>query len=268
MSLVISPEMGYFLMGLVGDGCIATLSNEISMNVTDRPFAETWARCFSTAFNIPMNIIGPYLSRRKNATPIYRARKCNASIKSQILTNYVNKKGKYLWSFHPAAFNAFANMKKEDLGFSLRGFFDAEGSVIIGKKRSITATNTSKEGIEQIKALLECLQIYVRRYKYVDKRPNYRACYALRIGGQKDLRLFNMLISFSIPRKRNALQALLNAYKTPPRMRYTSDAKVAVTYLHKVGYTHLEIAHLLDINTNTLQHWIYGRPREHESVNT
>lgn len=91
------------------------------------------------------------------------------------------------------------------LGYGLKGFFDAEGSVKYQRRRAsrqVTVSSVNSAGLSQISSLLRKLGI--QHGIYGD---------TISIFGRSNLENFQTNVGFSIPRKNEALKSMISSFK-------------------------------------------------------
>src|SRR2546427_10958914 len=100
-------------------------------------------------------------------------------------------------------------VSRSDVGYGLRGFFDADGSVKYQAKRSsrkVTVTSVNWEGLMQVSTLLD--KIGLRHSIYED---------SIAIFGRKNLLDYQRMIGFGIARKNEALNNMISTFSSAIR---------------------------------------------------
>lgn len=121
--------------------------------------------------------------------------------------------GRYNWRLSAKTFRHFLSRKVdlETLGYGLRGFFDAEGSVKYQIKRAarqVSVASVNHEGLLQISMLLQRLGIGHSLYRD-----------SIAIFGRANLENFQRRVGFLIPRKNEALKSMISTFQREGGLR-------------------------------------------------
>jgi intein-encoded DNA endonuclease-like protein len=203
---MISSDLGYILGAVVGDGFINDSS--IGMNIKDKDFALSFKEAFEREFKKE----GKLHFYNGLWRIIFHSVELVKSFRNFDTINLVNKGN------------------KEVKGAFLRGFFDSEGSVYLriirGKgisSRRIEISNKNYELLSFCKNLLEGLEIKTRE---IEKRIRKERMLKNRIlpvseyfrftlkEDKNNFLRFRNLVGFSINRKQEKLEAIINSYLT------------------------------------------------------
>lgn len=197
----INKNFGYVLGVLVGDGFLD--KNSVGLNVKDKDFALTFKKNFEIAF------------KKQGKLHFYNGL-WRVLFHSRSLVNLLKQIDYHIIS---------STTEKVKCAF-LKGFFDSEGSVYFRAKygvrnRKIELAVKDYELLSFCKNLLEELSIKTRK---IDKRfrnvrliknrilpPMYYFRFSLRENKNNFIR-FQNLIGFSIERKQEELNRLINSY--------------------------------------------------------
>src|SRR3989442_7317833 len=133
-----------------------------------------------------------------------------ASISSLDIWNDIHRYatfGTRSWGLRKEALRRLISDKvsRTDVGYGLRGFFDADGSVKYQAKRSsrqVTATSVNWEGLQQISTLLG--KIGIRHSVYED---------SIAIFGRRNLLEYQKTIGFGIARENEALNNMISTFR-------------------------------------------------------
>lgn len=214
----LTPERAYIIGVMCGDGCLfSTLVRKkqwvyrqyaVNLAVRDLDFAQEFARCLNAVYGLTINI---GFQKRKDKNP-----KCSdiwvASSKRkaifQDLAQY--RFGVRTWEVPQEILDI---EDERIIGAFLRGYFDSEGSVSVGKRgAAIMASSTNRAGLECVKELLMTLGIGVSEIKE-DTRADRNKCFYLYITHRNNYRLFLQKVGFSIKRKEERLNQYLRGLK-------------------------------------------------------
>lgn len=131
----------------------------------------------------------------------------------------------------------------------LRGVFDSQAWVRDSQKK-IEIYKKSSLIIDDIRELLRSLSIYVIRLDYLNGST-------LVIGRWKSIKHYSLKIGFTIKRKMEKLNNLLNSYKNTPRERVLELVPSILT-LHRGGSTYKQIQERLRVSAGTVARALRG----------
>lgn len=202
----LSQERAYLLGVMCGDGCVFSgkVNKEkynynlyvVYLAVRDKEFIDEFIRCMEIVYGFTPSL---YLQER----------------------NKINKKWSDIWVAKTARKEVYLDLgpynfgtktwrvpneimisnNKKIIGSFLKGFYDSEGSVLVGPRSfSITSHSTNLNGLEDIKQLLKKLGIESSRIS-IDKRPNQPVFY-FSISRKSNAEIFLNRVGFTILRKR------------------------------------------------------------------
>ena len=260
--IVEGPELAYALGAWLGDGTLARYKgsnhNIIWLAVKDFDFAEEWGRCLATALGKSR----PYKPRWSKSRqlwivsgyslPLYNLLR-EARREPRILLPYLEK--------YP--------------GDACRGFFDAEGCVII-RNHEVKACNTDHRLIELFGLLLEKVGIQYTVYKSRDREaiisPGNGKIYCrkplliLVIRGKDDIMRFAEEVGFTIARKRIKLMQILQKYqkiKIHEKCLESVARALIAANLVRLGLvkTWRKAAGMLSVHYNTVSNYLHRRMR-------
>jgi len=135
----------------------------------------------------------------------------------------------------------------------LRGFFDAEGTVI-EKEKYTQVTQKNNEILKECKFLLKKLKIDSSLWKGKNKKSSY---YVLRIFNLKSLLRFYNIIGFNIKRKNETLKNIINR-KISSKNFYPVKDYFKFSKMIKNGMSCYKIAEYLSVSTATVYNWANG----------
>jgi len=204
--LKLTISRAYLLGVMCGDGCVFSgIENKgkwffksyiVHLSVKDRDFLDEFIKHFINVYGFSPKI---YYRDRKNKkwSNIWVAR-VKRKLVYEDLARY--NFGGNKWKVP----NEVINSKEEIVCSFLKGFYDSEGSFIIGSRgASLSIYSTSKKGIEEVKRLTEGIGIKVSEIK-IDSRPfRKNECYYFFITDRKSFRAFLNKMGFSIKRKQD-----------------------------------------------------------------
>ncbi len=212
----LSPELGYILGVVKGDGCIVVKKTKgwVSLEVKDRDFAEMFHNQLEEWSGLNFSL---YFNKKKKlyTTMLYSLRAARF-MKAFDIEKLIGANGIVKANF-------------------LRGMFDSEGNVSGSNlktprtaTRFIAVFNNDKKLILLVKTLLESLGIRVQN---IDKRigtgfKDTTINFRLRIGGFENLKLFKEKIGFSIERKNKKLEEILGSYGANPKSIYYNTSPI------------------------------------------
>jgi intein-encoded DNA endonuclease-like protein len=214
----LTPSRAYIFGVMCGDGCVFSgiekkdrwnfKSHIVHLSVKDKDFLEEYMRNFKEVYGFLPRI---YYRRgqREKWSNIWIARVNRKNIYED-LDRY--KFGK-MWLVPE---EIMKSQDKRIVCSFLRGIYDSEGSVTVGLRgASISFTNVSKRGIEQVKELLDRVGISsskIGEHKF-DKSFRKNRCYYFTITHLENYLLFLENIGFSIKRKETKLIKYVNSLK-------------------------------------------------------
>ena len=194
----------YIIFAMFGDGLRPTSQTKQRTHIIgiaagkDRDFAENWISEFEQEYSVRPTL------RTVGVNNI------QASISSLDIWNDIHRYatfGTRSWGLRKEALRRLISDKvsRTDVGYGLRGFFDADGSVKYQAKRSsrqVTATSVNWEGLQQISTLLG--KIGIRHSVYED---------GIAIFGRRNLLEYQKTIGFGIARKNEALNNMISTFR-------------------------------------------------------
>lgn len=197
-----SPELSYVIGAVLGDGNLSK-QRLIRLRVTDRDFAEEFARCLRVVLCKDGFIQIRPLFPSKNSFKGYSGKlQYEVRINSVILYSFLSQTQENLRRI----------TDKFPVEF-LRGFYDSEGSITIwhnGGRAHLSLSNMKRDIIEYSQELLCSLDI--KSDISVCKIPKSSNSYfRLTVSSKKDVIKFRELVGFSIARKQQVLEKV--AYK-------------------------------------------------------
>ena len=241
-----TKEKAYVIGVICGDGCTHRTKNDsyqITLSATDKDFVSEFSR-----FMLEVYGIKPSIGKQKSRNPSWKdkmqSRVCSKEVFEDLM-KYSNF-GKYAWRVP----NAIMESTKATKCSFLRGFFDSEGSVDMSKKLVIVSVNF--DGMKDVKKILSSIGILCSMRHVESKTENRRGTYLIEITGRRSIESYRMDIGFSIRRKQEKLDNLLNGYKldvTPHRDILKIQHKIEK--LREDGYSYGQIAKELNIGIST-----------------
>jgi hypothetical protein len=194
----------YIIFSMFGDGLRPTSQTKHRTHIIgiaagkDRDFAENWISEFEQEYSVQ---------------PVLRTVGVNniqASISSLDIWNDLHRYatfGTRSWGLRKEALRHLKSgkMSRIDVGYGLRGFFDADGSVKYHAKRSsrqVTVSSVNWEGLQQVSTLLD--KIGLRHSVYED---------SIAIFGRRNLLDYQRMIGFGIARKNEALNNMILTFR-------------------------------------------------------
>jgi len=202
--LGLSRSKLYIIFAMFGDGLRPTSQTKQRTHIIgiaagkDRDFAENWISEFEQEYS---------------ARPALRTVGVNniqASISSLDIWNDLHSYASFgtrSWGLRKEALGHLISDKasQTDVGYGLRGFFDADGSVKYQAKRSsrqVTVTSVNWEGLQQVSTLLD--KIGLQHSVYKD---------SIAIFGRRNLLDYHRMIGFGIARKNEALNNMISTFR-------------------------------------------------------
>jgi intein-encoded DNA endonuclease-like protein len=202
LRLTITPEFAFILGSVLGDGCVTIRKRDnrtmgqIELVTKDKDYAINF----------------------KNSLEKWSNTKCKLIFYRNVwhVWSYLLSIARCLRDFDLSnLFGLDDNIKSS----FLRGIFDAEGSVDVQSKKIVFA-NKSVKIIKMVSNILESFKIepkvYIRNSKirFIDNRKLLPSSYfVIQISSKENLKLFYESIGFSIKRKQERLENLINSYK-------------------------------------------------------
>lgn len=239
----------YILGVLTGDGWLSYSEKmgryQIGLETIDEEFADEFRRHLHEVYSLD-----PSKKKLVESHPQwsdkYSVRLCCKAACDDLLSYGVSfKRGE--WLVPPAIKNAPHNIQAS----YLKGFFDSEGGVDVNGRR-IKGTSTRLSGLREDSKLLVELGIKPRIARQ-SKKKNRKIAYNLIIQGRASIELFAEHIGFTITRKKEKLQLLLDNYKlwvTPPDEAAKLEPKM--WRLRESGLTYDEISKQLNLSPSTI----------------
>jgi len=201
----LTPERAYIFGVMCGDGCvfsgIARKKNwkyslyVVHLSVKDRDFIDEFVRCIKSVYGFSPSI---YYVKRSQKNPkwsnIWVAKITRKEVYED-LSHY--KFGTKNWRVPTEVIRSH---DEKVIGAFLRGFYDSEGSASKGTRGfSISICSTNKEGLNEIKELIEILKIKSSKIG-INDRPSHKLFY-FTISNKAGMNIFLNKINFSIKRK-------------------------------------------------------------------
>jgi hypothetical protein len=203
----------YIIFAMFGDGLRPTSQTKQRTHIIgiaagkDLDFAENWISEFEQEYST------------RPALRTVGVNNIQASISSLDIWNDLHSYASFgtrSWGLRKGALRHLTSHKasRADVGYGLRGFFDADGSVKYEAKRSsrqVTVSSVHWEGLQQISILLD--KIGVRYGVYKD---------SIAIFGQRNLLDYQRMIGFGIARKNEALNNMISTFRALRKGRVVS----------------------------------------------
>jgi intein-encoded DNA endonuclease-like protein len=201
-NLTPSEHLSYICGAILGDGYLSKNSFRLGIRVTDKDFIKEFENNLSTIINSKNYSI--YRTIENNSL-IYRI-----NVTCHNLYRFIKdiEKVKSLAKVFPSKF--------------IRGFVDAEGSVELSWsrkekkwKRDLQIYNTNKDLLEFIKELArKYFDIKFKLFERIRREGQNKNIYYLRIRDKNNFYRFYKYIGFSIKRKQQILENIINkSYK-------------------------------------------------------
>jgi intein-encoded DNA endonuclease-like protein len=194
---ILTPELAYIVGALKGDGSLVFYMNSsfrLKLAVNDLGFAQKFKEFGEKQFGLN----GSYkiVQDRWHKNPRHQV--C-----------FYSKDLRFLKDFNLDLILTNDEFKKE----FINGFFDSEGWVVFKSRLyqfQVWSCNTKKELLEFCQKILSSFEIKSKLYLFhsekLKKNPLYRLC----ILGKKNIFLFYKNFSFTIPRKQDKLESIIN----------------------------------------------------------
>ena len=207
-----SPELSYVIGANKGDGCTLPKSGVVKLEVTDKDFAQAFNANMAALFSrAKSNKI--FVRRRADRLPMYIVKySCRPLVR---LLRGPLKKLFEIASAFPREF--------------LRGFFDAEGFVEVAAKTffdaRVGAENCNRTLLSGARRMLQVV-FHISSTLHLKRNPTSlktirgesfltkRASYRLLIVRDDQIERFGSLVGFSIHRKMQKLEDVLNVLRT------------------------------------------------------
>ena len=194
----------YIIFAMFGDGLRPTSQTKQRTHIIgiaagkDRDFAENWISEFEQEYSV------------RPALRTVGINNIQASISSLDIWNDLHSYASFgtrSWGLRKEALGHLTSdeASRTDVGYGLRGFFDADGSVKYQAKRSsrqVTVTSVNPEGLRQVSTLLG--KIGLRHSVYED---------SIAIFGRRNLLDYQRMIGFGIARKNEALNNMISTFR-------------------------------------------------------
>jgi len=202
--LRLSRSKLYIIEAMFGDGLRPTSQTERRTHILgiaagkDLDFAENWISEFEREYSV------------RPALRIVGVNNIQASISSLDIWNDLHRFASFgtrLWGLRRVALKLLLSNKVSPtvVGYGLKGFFDADGSVKYQVKRAsrqVTVSSVNPEGLEQISTLLD--KVGIRHSNYSD---------TIAIFGRQNLLDYQRIIGFGIARKNEALNNMISTFR-------------------------------------------------------
>ena len=203
----LTPIFGYILGAVKGDGCInggypyrnrVSKNYVIALSVIDYDFASAFWDALKrwSGMNVTMNEVVPRKKTWRNQWTVRL---------------YSNKAGKYLKEYD---ITKLQNAEEAVIAAFLRGFYDAEGGAYFnGKRVEVSVWNTDHALMKLVESLL--YKVGIEKLYWCTDIRRQTPCYRISLNSRKEIRTFATKVGFSIKRKNNKLESIVNA----PNMR-------------------------------------------------
>lgn len=235
----LTTKKAYILGVLFGDGYINKKRVTISLSVIDKDFALAFKNSLIEVYG---KISSFKLVQKKNTQkPQYLVELYSTEVVEDLL-----RYGEFYGKIWEVPKEILGNPNKKIIGMFLRGLFDSEGSVYIGKRGgySVEFACRNKKAIKGIEYLLKKLKI-----------KGFLRENGLRIFTKEDITIFKENVGFSIKRKQEKLIKLLNRYVKPSKRHKPKDYFNALN-LFKKKNSKRKISKILGIPRQTISSWI------------
>lgn len=189
----LTKEKAYILGVLCGDGYISNykgIGYQITLQSIDKEFINQFSEFIYKVYNLNAKE-SLIKSKNLNWNDKYQSRVCSKEV-FEDLQRYNKSFKTFEWRIPKDILKSSNEIKAK----FLQGFFDSEGYVNY-KHKTLTASSANFEGIEEIKKLLDSLNIKSGIFNYKSRRIK-----VVFIRGKKSIELFNKLIGFIIIRKK------------------------------------------------------------------
>jgi intein-encoded DNA endonuclease-like protein len=213
----LDQNLAYIYGVLIGDGYLekSDRTYRIGLNVTDEEFAETFRDALREWSGMDTNIYRRKVEhnhKTKYGDPIEcETEYIETRLSSKILVNFLEEKSKFKteqWRV-PQEVKENSEIIKS---LFLRGIFDSEGfSTFSGRTKRVELEMKNKTGLKEIQELLDDLKI--NSYLNQSSKQKIKNTYLLRSHDLDSIKKFKKKINFSIPRKRVALNNLIEEFE-------------------------------------------------------
>ncbi len=213
----LTPSRAYIFGVMCGDGCVFSgtekkgkweyKSHIVHLSVKDKDFLDEYVKRFGEVYGFFPKL---YYRNRKNSkwSNIWIARINKKLVYEDLARNNFSK----MWHVPNEIMDSDSKMV---ISSFLRGIYDSEGSVTIGKRgATISFYSVSKEGIKQVKELLEKIGIKSSEIAIDNREFRKNICYYFHITGLNNYLIFLENIGFSIERKKRKLLDYISKLKT------------------------------------------------------
>jgi hypothetical protein len=194
----------YLIFAMFGDGLRPTSQTKRNTHIIgiaagrDRDFGENWISEFEQEYSV------------RPALRTVGVNNIQASISSCDIWNDLHSYASFgtrSWGLRKEALRHLISDKvsRADVGFGLRGLFDADGSVKYQAKRSsrqVALSSVNWQGLQQVSTLLN--KIGLRHSFYED---------SIAIFGRRNLLDYQRMIGFGIARKNKALNNMISTFR-------------------------------------------------------
>jgi len=241
LSKVIFSDFAYVLGVILGDGYITLPKNGggyIGLNVKDEDFAEAF----------------------KKSLDEWSGKKCRLYFYRDFWRVYLHSVAvaKFLNNFN---INKLLSFSEEIKCAFLKGLFDSEGSLHYKQKR-IRFYNSDNNLINLTKIILESLGInHIKIYKRKEeihilhgRKFLVKPVYSLAICRRKNIQLFYDKIGFSIKKKQEKLEEILNSYQRNHLFWTKEELEYLKNNSHK---NYHKIAERMKRNVNSVRRTLY-----------
>jgi len=201
----ITTNLSYILGAIKGDGCIHDKRKSIFFGVIDKDFILNFKKAVEEQFGIDIRI-GIKKYKKKEYQDEYTTGIYKADIYRFIKDFDLNK---------------ILKASKPIKCAFLRGIYDAEGCIIMGKNKipsRITFTNTDKLLIIFIEKLLNSFNIEYKIQETIPKNRKHKTKQIILISRKENLIKFANNIGFSIKRKQDRLEIMPVTISERPRI--------------------------------------------------
>lgn len=248
----LSEDKTWFLGHLAGDGGFVVSGRRKEVTVyagVDQDIAAECVRLFREIYGANSRIV----TRKPDPNP-ERGKKARKQISYEVTCSWSGVVDDLL-TYAPFGITRWrvpqdvARGTKRGKALWVSGFADAEGHVAYKpekSRRNVTLTSSNEEGLRQVSALLDDLDIrhgWAKPRRFVKEDGTPGTSFAIYLSYHKDLEAFAKLVGFRSPRKQATLIEAISTYKRKPRRTEDVEKHLdEVQRRRKEGETHVKIA--------------------------